>query len=133
MLLSTGVGVGPMLGYAEAALAEKAGPAIELYAGFRDRADVCCGEELDALRTVAAQLRKEKAAKDREAEERKGELRRLEEQLRASVAAKQGLHDDLVAVRQRSAAEVGALLKGAAKAIPNSDFKAHNRIVPLHD
>ena len=49
MLLSTGVGVGPMLGYAEAALAEKAGPAIELYAGFRDRAGVCCGEELDAL------------------------------------------------------------------------------------
>ena len=26
-----------------------------------------------------------------------------------------------------------ALLKGAAKAIPNSDFKAHNRIVLLHD
>ena len=49
VLLSTGVGVGPMLGYAEAALAEAAGPKLELYAGFRDRADVCCGEELDAL------------------------------------------------------------------------------------
>ena len=45
---STGVGVGPMLGYAEAALAEAAGPSSSC-TGFRDRADVCCGEELDAL------------------------------------------------------------------------------------
>lgn len=41
--IATGAGIGPLVGYAEAALAEPDGPKIELYAGFRDLADVCGG------------------------------------------------------------------------------------------
>lgn len=48
--LATGAGVGPLVGYAEAALAAADGPeSIELYGGFRDVADVCLAAECDAL------------------------------------------------------------------------------------
>merc|ERR1719217_1978306 len=47
--IATGAGLGPLVGYAEAALAAADGPAhIELYCGFRDLADVC-GDACDAL------------------------------------------------------------------------------------
>ena len=47
--IATGAGVGPLLGYAEEVLSSEDGPSLEIYAGFRDLADVCCGAELDAL------------------------------------------------------------------------------------
>eukprot|EP00966_Prymnesium_polylepis_P087133 2016572-Prymnesium_polylepis.1 len=40
--VATGAGIGPLVGYAEAALASADGPqCIELFCGFRDLADVC--------------------------------------------------------------------------------------------
>lgn len=48
--VSTGAGVGPLLGYAEAALSAPSGPSrVELFCGFRELQDVCCAAELDAL------------------------------------------------------------------------------------
>lgn len=48
--IATGAGVGPLVGYAEAALASASGDcAIEVYGGFRDLADVCCKDETSAL------------------------------------------------------------------------------------
>ncbi|KAL1500417.1 hypothetical protein AB1Y20_013074 [Prymnesium parvum] len=47
--LATGAGIGPLVGYAEAALASARAPLeIELYCGFRELADVC-HEACDAL------------------------------------------------------------------------------------
>ena len=47
--IATGAGIGPLLGFAEAALEAPDGPEIELYCGYRDLADVCCADALDAL------------------------------------------------------------------------------------
>lgn len=51
--LATGAGIGPLVGYAEAALASADGPArIELFGGFRDVADVVLGDECEAMRAA---------------------------------------------------------------------------------
>lgn len=47
--VSTGAGVGPLLGFAEESLTREGGPKIELYTGYREAADVACAAELDAL------------------------------------------------------------------------------------
>lgn len=47
--VATGVGIGPLLGYAEQALSDPSGPAVELYVGFREQEDVCCADECEAL------------------------------------------------------------------------------------
>ena len=54
VLISTGVGVGPQIGFIEQALSSDAfaGVQIDLYAGYRNGEDVCCAEELDALAKV---------------------------------------------------------------------------------
>ena len=54
VLISTGVGVGPQIGFIEQALLNDAfaGVQIDLYAGYRNIEDVCCAEELDALAKV---------------------------------------------------------------------------------
>lgn len=55
VLISTGVGVGPMIGFVEQALQLPdddlfaKGGRIELYAGFRDEEDACCVTTLDEL------------------------------------------------------------------------------------
>jgi len=46
--IATGAGIGPLVGFAEAALAREDGPRVELYCGFRDLADVA-GAACDAL------------------------------------------------------------------------------------
>lgn len=47
--IATGAGIGPLLGFAEDALAAGSKQQIELFCGFRDLADVCCRAECDAL------------------------------------------------------------------------------------
>lgn len=48
--VATGAGLGPLIGYAESALAAPDGPErIELFCGFRDLADVCGGEAMSRL------------------------------------------------------------------------------------
>ena len=50
MGISTGVGVGPLIGFAEEALADPSFPQIHLFLGFREAKDVCC---VAALRYLA--------------------------------------------------------------------------------
>jgi len=49
--VSTGVGAGPLIGFAEEALSKLEGPStrIDLYVGFREEDDICCRDALDAL------------------------------------------------------------------------------------
>lgn len=47
--ISTGVGIGPFLGFAEEALSKTSIPRIDLYAGYRESEDICCAEALDDL------------------------------------------------------------------------------------
>ena len=47
--LATGSGIGPLWGFAEAALAAGWDRPIQLFAGFREAADICLKPELDAL------------------------------------------------------------------------------------
>jgi anthranilate 1,2-dioxygenase reductase component len=47
--LSTGSGIGPLWGFAEAALAAGWDRPIRLFAGFREAEDICLAPELDAL------------------------------------------------------------------------------------
>jgi len=49
VLMATGVGVGPISGYAEKALAEGEMRPMRLYAGFRERSDICLAAELETL------------------------------------------------------------------------------------
>jgi ferredoxin-NADP reductase len=49
VLMGTGVGVGPIAGYAEKALAEGETRLMSLYASFRDESEVCLARELDRL------------------------------------------------------------------------------------
>ena len=55
--IATGAGVGPLVGYAEAALASSPECSIELYGGFRDLVDVCCKDETSALAASHANFR----------------------------------------------------------------------------
>jgi NAD(P)H-flavin reductase len=48
-LISTGVGIGPLFGYAQKTLAEGEARPITLYAGFREEAHTCLATELTAL------------------------------------------------------------------------------------
>ena len=47
--IATGAGIGPLVGFAEAALKREDGPRIELYCGFRELADVAMGSACDQL------------------------------------------------------------------------------------
>ena len=47
--IATGAGVGPLVGYAEDALASTTDCSIELFGGFRDLVDVCCKDEVSTL------------------------------------------------------------------------------------
>jgi ferredoxin-NADP reductase len=47
--VATGAGIGPLLGYAEAALSSGGGPKIELFCGFRDLADDCASAACNTL------------------------------------------------------------------------------------
>lgn len=47
--ISTGVGIGPLIGYAERALSTKEDYKIDLYVAFREAQDICCSDTLDAL------------------------------------------------------------------------------------
>eukprot|EP00545_Synedropsis_sp_CCMP1620_P003142 CAMPEP_0119018244 /NCGR_PEP_ID=MMETSP1176-20130426/18898_1 /TAXON_ID=265551 /ORGANISM="Synedropsis recta cf, Strain CCMP1620" /LENGTH=274 /DNA_ID=CAMNT_0006972199 /DNA_START=92 /DNA_END=916 /DNA_ORIENTATION=- len=47
--ISTGVGIGPFLGFAEEALSRTSIPQIDLYAGYRESEDICCAQALDDL------------------------------------------------------------------------------------
>src|SRR5262249_33308143 len=49
VLMATGVGVGPIAGYAEKALAEGEIRPISLYASFREESEMCLARELDRL------------------------------------------------------------------------------------
>ena len=49
VLVSTGTGIGPIYGFSQAALAAGFSLPIKLFAGFREEADTCLGEELQAL------------------------------------------------------------------------------------
>jgi len=55
--LATGSGLGPLWGFAEAALAGGWDRPIQLFAGFREAADICLGPELDALQARHPQFR----------------------------------------------------------------------------
>src|SRR5579872_4172652 len=46
VLMATGVGVGPIFGYAEQALGEGETRPMSLYAGFREESDICLTAEL---------------------------------------------------------------------------------------
>jgi ferredoxin-NADP reductase len=48
-LISTGVGIGPLFGYAQKTLAEGEARPLTLYAGFREEAHTCLATELTAL------------------------------------------------------------------------------------
>lgn len=48
-LISTGVGIGPLFGYAQKSLAEGEARPMTLYAGFREEAHTCLANELAAL------------------------------------------------------------------------------------
>mmetsp|Transcript_13579 Transcript_13579/g.13159 ORF Transcript_13579/g.13159 Transcript_13579/m.13159 type:complete len:364 (-) Transcript_13579:59-1150(-) len=54
VLISTGVGVGPQMGFIEQALCDDAFAhiQIDLYAGFRNAKDVCCSDTLNDLATA---------------------------------------------------------------------------------
>jgi len=50
--ISTGVGIGPLIGFAEEALSDPTYPArIDLFVAFREHEDVCCTDVLDDLST----------------------------------------------------------------------------------
>jgi NAD(P)H-flavin reductase len=49
VLVSTGTGIGPIYGFSQAALAAGLRLPIKLFAGFREEADTCLREELQAL------------------------------------------------------------------------------------
>jgi ferredoxin-NADP reductase len=49
VLMATGVGVGPISGYAKKALAEGETRPMSLYAGFREPSDICLAAELESL------------------------------------------------------------------------------------
>ena len=55
--LATGSGLGPLWGFAEAALAGGWDRPIQLFAGFREAADICLGPELEALQARHPQFR----------------------------------------------------------------------------
>jgi ferredoxin-NADP reductase len=49
VLMATGVGIGPIFGYAEKALREGETRPMRLYAGFREPSDICLAAELEVL------------------------------------------------------------------------------------
>jgi ferredoxin-NADP reductase len=49
VLMATGVGIGPIFGYAQKALAEGETRPIRLYGGFRKESDICLATDLEAL------------------------------------------------------------------------------------
>jgi NAD(P)H-flavin reductase len=50
--LATGSGIGPLWGFAASALAAGFSRPIQLFAGFREEADICLAAELDALQAA---------------------------------------------------------------------------------
>lgn len=54
VLMATGVGIGPISGYAEKALREGESRPMSLYAGFREEPDVCLAGALEDLATTHA-------------------------------------------------------------------------------
>jgi ferredoxin-NADP reductase len=47
--ISTGVGIGPFMGFSEDALSQTDIPRIDLFAGYREQEDICSAKELDEL------------------------------------------------------------------------------------
>jgi len=50
--ISTGVGIGPLIGFAEEALSQQEFSRIDLYVAFKEREDICCVDVLDELTKV---------------------------------------------------------------------------------
>ena len=48
--IATGTGAGPVLGFTELAMAKRSGLSVDVFAGFRDDADVMCAAAIDDLK-----------------------------------------------------------------------------------